>query len=66
MHCADACIPVYHQLPDVFLAIFFVVIYEDIRPIIMQTVICAAAMAVFYVRYADRLAETWTADAMAA
>ena len=49
-----------------FLAIFFVVIYEDIRPIIMQTVICAAAMAVFYVRYADRLAETWTADAMAA
>ena len=49
-----------------FLDIFFVVIYEDIRPIIMQTVICAAAMAVFYVRYADRLAETWTADAMAA
>lgn len=49
-----------------FQAIFFVVIYEDIRPIIMQTVICAAAMAVFYVRYADRLAETWTADAMAA
>lgn len=49
-----------------FLATFFVVIYEDIRPIIMQTVICAAAMAVFYVRYADRLAETWTADAMAA
>ncbi len=49
-----------------FLAIFFVVINEDIRPIIMQTVICAAAMAVFYVRYADRLAETWTADAMAA
>ena len=49
-----------------FLAIFFVVINEDIRPIIMQTVICAAAMAVFYVRYADRLAATWTADAMAA
>lgn len=49
-----------------FLTIFFVVINEDIRPIIMQTVICAAAMAVFYVRYADRLAETWTADAMAA
>ena len=49
-----------------FLAIFFVAIYEDIRPIIMQAVICAAAMAVFYVRYADRLAETWTADAMAA
>lgn len=49
-----------------FLAIFFVVIYEDIRPIIMQTVICAVAMAVFYVMYADRLAETWTADAMAA
>ncbi len=48
-----------------FLAIFFVVIYEDIRPIIMQTVICAVAMAVFYVRYADRLAETWSADAMA-
>ena len=48
-----------------FLAIFFVVIYEDIRPIIMQTVICAVAMAVFYVKYADRLAETWSADAMA-
>ena len=49
-----------------FLAIFFVVIYEDIRPIIMQTVICAVAMAVFYVRYADWLAETRTADVMAA
>lgn len=51
---------------DVFSGYIFVVIYEDIRPIIMQTVICVVAMAVFYVRYADRLAETWTADAMAA
>lgn len=48
-----------------FLAIFFVVIYEDIRPIIMQTAICAIAMAVFYAKYADKLAETWTPDAMA-
>ena len=34
-----------------FLSIFFVVIYEDIRPIIMQSAISAAAMVYFYFRY---------------
>ena len=29
-----------------FLAIFFVVIYEDIRPIILQSVICAICMVI--------------------
>lgn len=48
-----------------FLAIFFVVIYEDIRPIILQTAICAIAMIAFYFKYTDKLAETWSPDAMA-
>ena len=48
-----------------FLAIFFVVIYEDIRPIIIQCVISAICMYIFYRKYAEELANTWSADAMA-
>lgn len=48
-----------------FLVIFFVVIYEDIRPIVMQSAISAVCMIVFYFMYTDKLAETWSTDAMA-
>ena len=48
-----------------FLAIFFVVIYEDIRPIILQSVICAICMVYFYYRYTDELIASWSTDAMA-
>lgn len=48
-----------------FLTIFFVVIYEDIRPIVMQAVISSVCMVVFYYMYTDKLAETWSPDAMA-
>lgn len=48
-----------------FLSIFFVVIYEDIRPIVLQSVISSVCMIYFYYRYTDKLAETWSSDAMA-
>lgn len=48
-----------------FLLIFFVVIYEDIRPIIMQSLISAICMIVFFYRYQDKLAASWTVDTMA-
>ena len=48
-----------------FLAIFFVVIYEDIRPIVMQAAISSVCMVVFYYMYTDKLAESWSSDAMA-
>lgn len=48
-----------------FLSIFFVVIYEDIRPIIMQSAISAAAMVYFYFRYTQELRDSWSTDAMA-
>lgn len=48
-----------------FLTIFFVVIYEDIRPIIMQSVITSVCMVVFFFMYQEKLAETWVTDAMA-
>ena len=41
-----------------FLSIFFVVIYEDIRPIIMQSAISAAAMVYFYFRYTQELRDS--------
>lgn len=47
-----------------FLSIFFVVIYEDIRPIIMQSAISAAAMVYFYFRYTQELRDSWSTDAM--
>lgn len=48
-----------------FLSIFFVVIYEDIRPIVMQSAISSICMIFFYYRYTAKLAETWSVDAMA-
>lgn len=48
-----------------FLTIFFVVIYEDIRPIVLQAVITSVCMFFFYFKYQDKLAETWSTDAMA-
>lgn len=48
-----------------FLAIFMIVIYEDIRPIILQCMISAVCMIVFYFQYTQKLAETWSVDAMA-
>ena len=48
-----------------FLAIFMIVLYEDIKPILMQCILSAACMIFFYYKYQDRLAETWTPDAMA-
>ncbi len=48
-----------------FLAIFFVVIYEDIRPIVLQSSVSAIAMVYFYFRYAKELQESWSLDAMA-
>lgn len=48
-----------------FLTIFFVVIYEDIRPIVLQAVITSACMVFFFFKYQEKLAETWTTDAMA-
>lgn len=48
-----------------FLAIFFVVIYEDIRPIILQSAVSAVCMVVFYFMYTQKLAESWSTDAMA-
>jgi methyl-accepting chemotaxis protein len=48
-----------------FLTIFFIVIYEDIRPIVLQSAISAVCMIYFYFKYTEKLAETWTPDAMA-
>ncbi|MDD6037359.1 MAG: methyl-accepting chemotaxis protein [bacterium] len=48
-----------------FLVLFFVVIYEDIRPIIAQSVISGVCIIVFYFMYRQKLAETWSSDAMA-
>ena len=48
-----------------FLSIFFIVIYEDIRPIVLQCTISAICMVVFYFRYTQELMDTWTTDAMA-
>ena len=47
-----------------YMAIFFVVMYEDIRPIVLQCVLSATCMIFFYFKYADKLAETWSPDAM--
>ena len=48
-----------------FLAIYMIILYEDIKPILLQCVASAICMIVFYFKYSDRLAETWTKDAMA-
>ena len=48
-----------------FQAIFMVVLYEDIRPIVLQCVASAVCMIFFYFKYTDFLASTWSVDAMA-
>lgn len=48
-----------------FLSIFFVVIYEDIRPIVLQCAVSAVFMVIYYFEYKQKLAETWSPDAMA-
>lgn len=48
-----------------FLAIFMIVLYEDIRPIVLQCIVSAVCMVLFYYQYTEKLAETWTPDAMA-
>lgn len=48
-----------------FLAIFMVVLYEDIRPIALQCICSAVCMIIFYFKYAEFLADTWSVDAMA-
>lgn len=48
-----------------FLAIFMIVLYEDIRPIALQCICSAACMVIFYFEYAEFLANTWSVDAMA-
>ena len=47
-----------------FLAIFMVVLYEDIKPIVVQCILSGIGMIWAYVTYADRLAETWSKDAL--
>ncbi len=48
-----------------FLAIFMIIIYEDIRPIILQCTASAVCMIIFYLMYAEELATTWSPDALA-
>lgn len=47
-----------------FLLIFLVVIYGDFRPIVFQCAVSAVAMIIFFFKYQDKLASTWTIDAM--
>lgn len=48
-----------------FMAIFMVVIYEDIIPIVLQCLISAVCFVIFYKMYHERLQETWSIDALA-
>lgn len=48
-----------------FLAIYMIILYEDIKPILLQCIASAICMIVFYFKYKERLAETWSTDAMA-
>lgn len=48
-----------------FMGIFFVVLYEEIVPILLDGAITIACMIYFYNRYSDRLAESWGTDALA-
>ena len=47
-----------------FLAIFMVVLYEDIKPIVVQCILSGIGMIWAYLTYADKLATTWTTDAL--
>ena len=48
-----------------FLAIFMIVIYEDIKPILLQCVLSAVCMYIYFFKYTQQLADTWSVDAMA-
>ena len=48
-----------------FLAIFMIVLYEDIKPILLQCILSAVCMVIFYYQYQEKLAVSWTPDAMA-
>lgn len=45
-----------------YLCIFMIALYEDIRPIVMECVICAVCMIVFYSKFSDNL-KNWSLDA---
>ncbi len=47
-----------------YLAIFMVVLYEDIKPIVVQCILSGIGMIWAYFTYADKLAETWSTDAL--
>ena len=48
-----------------FLAVFMIVIYEDIKVIIAQCAASVIFMSFFYFQYQKELASTWTNDALA-
>lgn len=48
-----------------FLAIFMVILYEDIKPIFLQCSISIICMVIFYSLYKNKLNNTWTSDAFA-
>ncbi len=47
-----------------FLAIFMIVIYEDIIPIVLQCLLSSVCMIYFFSRYADKLQGSWSRDAL--
>ena len=47
-----------------YLAMFMVIIYEDIRAIIYQSVLAGIGMVFFFFKFSQRLAESWSVDAM--
>lgn len=47
-----------------FLAVFMIVLYEDIRPIVLQCLSSIICIVIFYFLYRQQLAETWSMDAM--
>lgn len=46
------------------LAIFMIIIYEDIRPILLQCSISAICMVYFYLNYQEKLAQSWSLDSI--
>lgn len=48
-----------------FLGIFMIIIYEDIKPIFLQCLISIVCMVVFYSLYSEKLNYTWSLDAFA-
>lgn len=48
----------------IFMAIFFVLIYEDIVPIAIQTVLCGICMVWASANYSEELSKAWSQDAI--